>query len=222
MKILIQFLFFFIPWSIRRIALNRIFGFDISAKSKIGFSLLLCDELVLSADSRIGHLVFCKNIDRLFLHESATIGSLNFITGFNTNSTNEYKHRVLRKCELILGEHSAITSRHFIDCNGGVYIGKYSTIAGIRSIFMSHSIDIYNNRQDAECIVIGDFCFIGSNVTVLKGVKIASNVVLAAGSVVSASLDKPFSLYGGVPSRWIKDLPLEKVKYFQRKIGFVK
>lgn len=220
--ILIQICLCFLPWRLRKYFLNVLFGFKIGSNCKVGFSLLMCDELLMSNNTKIGHLTICKNIDRLVLKQNSSIGSLNFITGFNTKKTNFFSHNSSRKCELILGRHSAITSRHYLDCNGGIYVGCFSTIAGIKSTFLTHSIDLYDNRQDIKPIIIGDYCFLGTGVIVLGGAGLPDYSVLGAGAVLTNSFQQKYYLYGGVPAKPIKKLDRENVKYFSRLIGYVK
>ena len=52
---------------------------------------------------------------------------------------------------------------------------------------------------------IGNDVWIGGNVTILPGVTIGNNVVVAAGAVVTKDLEDN-ALYGGVPARKIKDI----------------
>ena len=52
-------------------------------------------------------------------------------------------------------------------------------------------------------MVIEDGCWIGANVTILKGVTIGRGSVVAAGAVVTRSCP-PYSIIGGVPARVIK------------------
>ena len=56
--------------------------------------------------------------------------------------------------------------------------------------------------QDAP-VVIEDGCWIGANVTILKGVTVGRGSVIAAGAVVTKSCE-PYSIIGGVPARLIK------------------
>ena len=52
-------------------------------------------------------------------------------------------------------------------------------------------------------MVVEDGCWIGANVTILKGVTIGRGSVVAAGAVVTRSCP-PYSIVGGVPARVIK------------------
>ena len=220
-KIITQILLFLFPWNLRRYLLNRLFNYKIHKTAKIGFSIILAEELIMHKNSRIHNLSICKNIDCLIMHEESGIASLNFITGFNTKQSTVFPHVVNRKCELILLEHSGITSRHYLDCNGGIYIGKYTTVAGNRSTLQTHSIDIYKNRQDVKPIIIGDYCFLGTGCIILGGSVLPNYAILAAGSVLSASYNDSYYLYGGVPAKPIKNLINLKVNYFERTMGFV-
>ena len=49
------------------------------------------------------------------------------------------------------------TKYHHFDCTSNIHIGKFTTIAGYHSQFLTHSIDLYENRQDSNSILIGDY-----------------------------------------------------------------
>ena len=57
-------------------------------------------------------------------------------------------------------------------------------------------------EQDAP-VTIEDDCWIGANVTILKGVTIGRGTVVAAGAVVTNSIP-PYCIVGGVPAKPIK------------------
>jgi len=59
--------------------------------------------------------------------------------------------------------------------------------------------------SQAKPVTIGDDVWIGGNVTVLPGVTIGSNAVIAAGAVVTHDVP-PNSLWGGVPAKKLRDL----------------
>lgn len=221
MKLLFQLLILPLPWFIRRRLMNFFLNFDIHPSARIKFSVILADKLVMRKDSRIHHLVMCKRIDLLQLDEDSGIASATFITGFNSK-TKHFSHLKKRRCELILGKSAGITSRHFIDCNGGVYIGDYTTVAGLRSQILTHSIDVYKGRQDAQSVHIGKYCFIGTSCIILPGAKVPDYSVVGAGSVVNKCFEKPYMLYAGNPAKPIKELAPEETVYFHRKKHLVK
>jgi acetyltransferase-like isoleucine patch superfamily enzyme len=99
-------------------------------------------------------------------------------------------------------------------------VGRFTTIAGNHSQFLTHSIDIVAGRQNSEPIEIGDYCFVSTRCVILGGGRLPSQSVLAAGAVLTKAFDASFSLYGGVPARCIKELPKE-ARYFHRVTGFV-
>ncbi|EAK5278024.1 acyltransferase [Campylobacter jejuni] len=75
-----------------------------------------------------------------------------------------------------------------------------------------HAIDI-KNRNNLDCILgadinIGNNCFIGDNVTILKGVNLGNGCVVAHSSVVTKSFPDN-SLIAGNPARLIKIIKQE-------------
>ena len=62
---------------------------------------------------------------------------------------------------------------------------------------------ILNQEARIEDITIGEDCWIGSNVTILKGVKICNNSVVGANSLVSKSIP-PDEIWAGNPAKFIK------------------
>ena len=225
--IIVQIILMLFPYTIRRYFLNKIFGFKIHKTAKIGFSLILCDKLEMEEYSYISHLTIVKPIDSLIMKPYARIGSLNFITGYNTRNTSIakkigfYKHIIDRKCELVLEEDAAITSRHFIDCNGGVYMGEHSLLAGIRSQILTHAIDVYNCRQDTEPVIIGRYAFVGTGCILLKGTVVPDYSIVGAGAVMNKRYTESLKIYGGVPAVIKKDISNEEIKFFKRPSGDV-
>lgn len=65
-------------------------------------------------------------------------------------------------------------------------------------------IDIYDKLKENDLpVIIEDDVWCGSNITILKGVKIGRGSIIAAGSVVNKSCP-PYSIIGGVPAKVLK------------------
>ena len=100
-----------------------------------------------------------------------------------------------------------------------VRIGKFCSLAdGVKFVFGHHPTNQvatypfralccgYASYYDAKSkghIEIGNDVWIGLNVIILSGVKIGDGAVIAAGSVVTKSIPA-YSIYGGVPAKFIK------------------
>lgn len=213
---LFQIIIMFIPWTLRRKLLIWRYGYEIDPTARIGKSLILSRKLRMGPRSRIHSGVICKGIDLLEMGEDSGIANFTYITGFSVEGCRHFRHRLNRKCELILGRSAGITSRHFIDCNGGVYIGDFTTVAGIRTQILTHSIDVYNNRQDAKPVKIGRYCFLGTGCILLPDSELPDHSILGAGAVLTKKLDKAGCLYAGSPAKFVKELDVAKIPYFHR------
>lgn len=211
----------FLPWYFKRMVLVHIYGNVIHKNAYIGMSFLAVKHMQLGDDTRIGHLNVVKGLESMVLGQAARIGNLNWITGFPMNSNTEhFNHVINRFPSLNVEEHAAITNRHLIDCTDRVSVGAYATLAGFRSQILTHSIDAYQCRQDSKPVVVGDYCFIGTSVVLLPGSVVPDHSLVSAGAVVTGVLDQSWSMYGGVPAKFLKSIPLDS-KYFSRDIGRV-
>jgi acetyltransferase-like isoleucine patch superfamily enzyme len=61
-----------------------------------------------------------------------------------------------------------------------------------------------------DAITIADHVWIGGNSTILQGVTIGEGAIVAAGSVVTKSVE-PYTIVGGIPARFIKKRELKDV-----------
>jgi acetyltransferase-like isoleucine patch superfamily enzyme len=215
MKLVLQVLLFLFPWKIRRFLLNKIFHYQIHSTAKIGFSVILANKLIMAEQSRIHNFTVCKQIDRLVLKKDSGIASWNLITGFSSTHYS-FSNRKARVCELILGEHSGITFRHLIDCNGGVYIDDYTTVAGYNTQILTHSINIYENTQETKPVFIGKYCFIGTKCILLPGCCLPDYSILGAGSVLNKHYTECYYIYAGNPAKAVKSIDKSNTKYFYR------
>jgi maltose O-acetyltransferase len=86
-----------------------------------------------------------------------------------------------------------------------VYIGPQ-----VRILTASHEIGTGSQRAGSsvqEPVTISAGTWIGVAATILPGVTIGEGCVIAAGAVVTKDCE-PHGLYGGLPARRIRDLPV--------------
>ena len=215
-----KLIIFLLPWPLKRWLLQRWFGYVIDPSARIGLAWVYPKQLRMGKETRIDHFVVAIHLDTIEIGDYSTIGRSTWITGHPKDSTRHFTHQPDRRSQLIIGEHSAITKRHYLDCTHEVRIGRFTTIAGHHTELLTHSIDIIESRQDSHPIAIGDYCFIGTRCVILGGARLPERSVLAAGAVLTKPFEKSCAVYGGVPARHIKDLPPD-ARYFHRPTGFV-
>lgn len=218
-SLLLQLAILPLPWFLRKIFLTVYLKFDMSEGAKIGRSLILANHVILKEGAYIGNFTFVNNIDKITLFEQSKIGKFNWITGANSKSSMFIE--LQRNCELILQKHARVTDKHHIDCTAGVYIGEYTTVAGIRSQILTHSIDLRASKQKSEAVVIGKYCFIGTSSILLKGSILPDYSILGAGAIHIKKFKDVNYLYAGNPAKPIKKLNHSDYKYFSREHGHV-
>jgi acetyltransferase-like isoleucine patch superfamily enzyme len=112
---------------------------------------------------------------------------------------------------LTIGDDSNLSNGCIIDLCGDVTIGNTVAIAHNCSIFThdhvytDKSVAAWKGGVIVKPVIIEDGAWVGSNVTILPGVKIGSRAVVAAGSVVTKDIP-PETIYGGVPAKLIKEI----------------
>lgn len=221
MKVLLRFFVVLMPWVVRRRILELCFGYSIHPTARIGWSWIFPEELVMGEGARIGHLNVAIHLARVELGAHASIGRSNWISGFPRGDARHFNHCMQREPMLILGEHSAVTKNHHLDCTARIEVGRFTTVAGYSSQFLTHSIDLEANRQDCAPIMIGEYCFLGTNVVVLGGSRLPDRSVLGAKALLNKAHLEPAHVYAGVPARAIRVVPSD-AGYFRRTSGFVK
>lgn len=117
-----------------------------------------------------------------------------------------------------------------IQAGAGSYIGSFSTayshkgnkiIIG-RGVRISHNVRIYTLssfpdqdfsneyiQSKSGDVMIGDFSWIGANVFINPGIKIGSNAIVGANSVITKDVPD-FAIVGGVPAALIRMKRIEK------------
>ncbi|CAN8139492.1 Acyltransferase [uncultured Thiomicrorhabdus sp.] len=220
-KIIIVISLILFPWSIRRWFFKKIFGYQIHPKAFISrLAFIVPQDLIMHESAKIAAFTIAIHLKKLEMREYSSIGRSNWISGFPSGSKKHFVHVENREPSLTIGYHSAITKKHIIDCTQTIKIGKYSTIAGYQSQFLTHSIDYVLSRQDCSPIIIGDYCLVGTGCIFLPGTSLPNYSIVGAGSVVNKVFTESHVLYAGVPAMKKKSLS-QDAEYFLREKGFV-
>lgn len=206
-----------LPWSLRRRILTLFFGWDLAPQARIGVAAISARHVELGPGSRIGHLTFCRRVDKLVLGQDALIGKANWITGHPRGGPSFGEDR---RPELVLARDAAISGQHLIDCTDSVHLGQFATLGGWRSQVLTHALDVRSNRQTCKPVQIGEYSFVGTRVILLPGTQVPARSVVAAGSVVNSALDEERVIYAGVPAKRVSSLNGD-VLYFSRSTGRV-
>ena len=118
--------------------------------------------------------------------------------------------RIFQNCEVIIGENTSINTGEITAAEGkGVYIGKDCMIANgfeIRNSDMHPIYDIGSGERVnyGKSIVISNHVWLAKDVSILKGVNIADNVVVGVRSVVTKDIDTSNSIAIGAPAKVIR------------------
>lgn len=102
---------------------------------------------------------------------------------------------------IIIGNHCGFSGNSIVS-NNKVVIGDY-TIVGANSTIGDRDGHSNIYATEPKPIIIGSHVWIGMNVTVMKGVTIGDNAIIAAGALVTKDVPAG-EIWGGVPARFLK------------------
>lgn len=103
-----------------------------------------------------------------------------------------------------IGEFAYIGGAGGVEIGDDTIVGQYFSVHPENHIFSDPTRPIREQGVTREGITIGQGCWIGAKVTILDGVSVGSNSVIAAGSVVTKSFPQN-SVIGGVPARLLRN-----------------
>ena len=151
------------------------------------FKLEQGSRLFVQNDWRIGNHVQIATNCALFSRESPSAGVLTI--GNNTR----------------IGDNTVIDVADDVSIGDTVAIGPNCVIYSHDHGYESDAAAAWKGPLITRPVVIEDYAWIGSGVTILPGVTIGKRAVIAAGAVVSKDVEAN-SVYGGIPARKIKDI----------------
>ena len=126
---------------------------------------------------------------RLFMHIGKDSSVLSFVEVRNPKN-------------VVIGNNTIINRRVLLDGRGGhLIIGNNVDIAQETNIWtLEHDLNNDNHQSIGADVIIEDYVWIASRVTILPGVKIGYGAVVAAGAVVTKDVE-PHTIVGGVPAK---------------------
>lgn len=132
------------------------------------------------------------------------------LTGQPVDPTFHLIPPVFSDCGLNLriGRNVFVNQGCRLDDIGGIELGDDVMLGpGVRLISSGHPLApaLRRSRVTAEPIVVGRNVWIGAGATVLQGVTIGDDAVVAAGAVVTHDVP-PATLVAGVPARVVKSV----------------
>lgn len=118
-----------------------------------------------------------------------------------------------------MGAYCTLGNDGFYDARDGIAIGDCVNIAAeVRIYTREHDIDSPDFAERGGPVVIEDYVYIGTRVTILPGVRIGRGAVVASGAVVTKDV-APMMLVGGVPARPIRQRGAHELRY---RLGYAK
>lgn len=155
-----------------------------------------------------------RRVSLLFIN--AKILRLSKFYGCKINFVNQGSGNVEIACsykdpanKFFIDKTSHLKSNAYIECSGGVFIGKYfHTGRGLTILSTNHNYkspdSIPYGEDDIELTVnIDDYVWCGINVTILPGVTVGEGAVIGAGAVVAKDVP-PYAIVVGNPAKVIK------------------
>lgn len=105
---------------------------------------------------------------------------------------------------VFIGHNSVIGRRCVLDGRGGqLYIGSNVDIAQDTCIWtLEHDVNDASHSTSGGNVIVEDYVWIASRVTVLPGVRIGRGAVVASGAVVTKDVPS-MAIVGGIPAKVI-------------------
>ena len=171
---------------------KRLYSFAVAIKLKLIYGNKIKINLSNSFDGKVNILIESKskiNIGKFLMVrgplylKSLRDGKIEIGDNvfFNHNCSISSMDSIKIGNDSMFGNNLVIVDHDHLICDGGICKNEYVT----------------------DSIIIGNNCWCGANVTILKGVKIGDGVVIAAGSVVTKDVP-PNEIWGGSPAKKIK------------------
>ncbi|MBW3596991.1 MAG: hypothetical protein KY475_06920 [Planctomycetes bacterium] len=191
--------------------LRWVCGYRIGRRVRIGFGTIFfgVEQCQIGDDVRIGLCNCFFRVGSVQLGDHVAIGSFNLFRGGDRIEIGDYSSIFrMNICNAILdpdavtplepvlrlGRGVVVTTGHWIDFSDRITLHDQVIVGGRNSSFWTH------NRQRTRPIMIGEHCYLGSEIRVAPGVEVAPYCIVAIGSVLMGSYEPARSLIMGNPA----------------------
>lgn len=200
---------------------NKVLTPRVTVKKKIAGTN---NKLQFSANSGFSHVTIdmVGNDNRIEIDDLCFFNNVTFFIRGNNNLIRIGKEVQFSSggslwiedeyCEILIGERSTFIDAHIAvtEPNSKIIVGKDCLFAYDIDIRTgdSHSIvDTQTNKRInyAKTVHIGNHVWVTAHVSILKGVSIQDNCVVATRSVITKSWDKEGIIIGGNPERILRE-----------------
>lgn len=157
----------------------------------------------LAIDIIVDRLLWARTEAKLHRYRAKGV-NLNFVPqgGYDLYVSGDIRN-------FVIDETSHLKSGAYIECSGGVSIGRYFhtgrslTIFSVKHIYKGAKSIPYGDTVESAPVIIKDFVWCGANITILPGVTIGEGAIIGAGAVITNDVPA-LAIMGGCPARIIK------------------
>lgn len=175
--------------------LNRC-GHDVHRRARVApVALLGVDRLQLGDRAALGAFSVYRQLREVALAPRASIGPRNWISAAPSLADRGPSAGRLR-----LGARATVSTRHRLDCSGGLTLGDDAAIGGWETLVMSHDLALDGIALTAEPVVIGARAFVHAGNRIAAGTTLPDDVRTEVGTVVTAARYEPATRYVGNPA----------------------
>ena len=196
---IVRRLVWLLPSTRAKNAMLRRLGHDIHPSASIGPNLVLhVRRFEVGEGGVVGRFNLFKHLETVTVGAGGRIGRMNIISAHPA-----YGRLYPDGARLQLARGAKVTSRHTVDCSGGVVLGEFASIAGRQTLVLTHSIDVGRDCQVAYPVEVGERSFVGARSVLLGGATLPPRSLLGAGSVLTRSRGEQRSgVWAGTPATY--------------------
>lgn len=153
---------------------------------------------------------------RNYIGKDTVLSNVRVGYGTTVNSGSDLADTVIGKFTSLGAGVSTALGSHPIDGKHAALHTSFYSSKNIHGFSYTakdtYACEKYLDEKNGIRVMIGNDVWIGNRVILIEGVKIGDGAVVAAGAVVTKDVE-PYSVYGGVPARKLKDrFPQDKIE----------